>query len=539
MSKFFKRNELIFNAIGASAFMLASFLVACEGSSSINNETPETSESAPESSGTESKSTTPSSETVDDERDSAYCDTLTVATPPYKCNESLQIDEHYYHFSGYAYPGLGGCTFKCQHNEWSFVPAKDVPEDAKMFSDNDVVYRTEEIGMLNFKKCNAENEGIVDSLTTGSPNPKGGNARVYYRCEQENWVESPAWVACDTTGVNEGDLCRLQTSFRGIQFGSDTWECYRYAGDGSWKNVDCPAGPEKECNDENKEVKEKLVFTNDTLFYKCNGGKWVELSIENYYCATENDVFGDTCSFERFGKIKFFRYDSVDTDVGRWTAAVFDPELGFCTENDDNYWRRRYAKKGEEYYYCNVNSWLPTKFVPRQYTDSRKEGLTDEEYDMLDLPKDAKVGDRASGLLEYCEHNKTLGFDYPNVYDYCFSPNHYRYRGDGKWSRETIEDIHADDIDLDSLPCGGSTWCCTETEGMKRRANGYSFDEPEKIYQCISGETVLVERLWNRYEKKTTADQLYKCAFLWMTSPGIASRSPGLFLNLCPKNIEL
>ena len=33
MSKFFKRNKLIFNAIGASAFMLASFLVACDHSS--------------------------------------------------------------------------------------------------------------------------------------------------------------------------------------------------------------------------------------------------------------------------------------------------------------------------------------------------------------------------------------------------------------------------------------------------------------------------------------------------------------------------
>ena len=33
MSKFFIRNKLIFNAIGASAFMLASFLVACDHSS--------------------------------------------------------------------------------------------------------------------------------------------------------------------------------------------------------------------------------------------------------------------------------------------------------------------------------------------------------------------------------------------------------------------------------------------------------------------------------------------------------------------------
>lgn len=495
MSILLTKNKCLFKAAYALAFGLTLALTACDDSSSAP-----VLEFAPEA---------PAlgfSETHSVKLDSAYCDSVTRTGLPYVCGDSLEIDGVYYRETGILRQEAAGCTYKCQDNKWTFIPAKDIPDTAIIVSDEDRIAEPEYAQVLHFKKCNAENEGIVDSLTTGSPNPKGGNARVYYRCEQENWVESPAWVACDTTGVNEGDLCRLQTSFRGIQFGSDTWECYRYAGDGSWKNVDCPAGPEKECNDENKEVKEKLVFTNDTLFYKCNGGKWVELSIENYYCATENDVFGDTCSFERFGKINFFRYDSVDTDVGRWTAAVFDPELGFCTENDGNYWRRRYAKKGEEYYYCDVNSWLPTKFVPRQYTDSRKEGLTDEEYDMLDLPKDAKVGDRASGLLEYCEHNKTLGFDYPNVYDYCFSSNHYRYRGDGKWSRETIEDIHADDIDLDSLPCGGSTWCCTETEGMKRRANGYSFDEPEKIYQCISGETVLVERLWNRYEKKTTAD---------------------------------
>jgi hypothetical protein len=36
--------------------------------------------------------------------------------------------------------------------------------------------------------------------------------------------------------------------------------------------------------------------------------------------------------------------------------------------------------------------------------------LTDEEYDILDLPKDASVGDRASGLLEIC-------YNHPDIAD--------------------------------------------------------------------------------------------------------------------------
>ena len=352
-----------------------------------------------------------------------------------------------------------------------------------------------------FLECNADSEGLVHVRVTG--NPKYGQGYDFYRCEQGKWVERPAWVECDTAGVTEGELCRVQTRSPGMMGNTGTYNCYKYAGNGTWNDVDCPTMPEKECNEENIGDKEKIAFTNDTLFYMCSeGSKWAELSEGEYNCSTGNESVGDTCSFERDGEKKYFRYDSIPEADSRWVEAAFDPELGFCTENDANYWARVYAKKGDEYYYCSGTAWVATNLVPRQETDPRKDGLTDEEYDVLDLPKDAKVGDRASGLLEYCEHNKTLGFDYPNVYDYCFSPNHYRYRGDGKWSRETIEDIHADDIDLDSLPCGGSTWCCMETEGMKQRANGYYFDEPEVIYQCISGETVLVERLWNRYEKK-------------------------------------
>ena len=348
-----------------------------------------------------------------------------------------------------------------------------------------------------------DKEGAIETREDG--NAKYGYSYKYYRCETGAWTERPASVLCDTAGVSKGGICRVQTNFAGFQFGKSSWTCYKYAGEGAWEETNCPAGPDKECNEENKGARELLTLTNDALFYKCMGEEWVEMSMEDYYCATGKEVVGDTCSFELSSKKYYFRYDSVDTDVGRWTEGTFDPELGFCTVLDDMYWKRPYAKKGEEYYYCAGTAWLPTSLVPRQYTDPRKEGLTDEEYDKLDLPKDAKVGDRADGLLEYCDFNRDMGDLESHVYDFCYSVNHYRYREDGSWTKETIEDKHEDEVNLDSLPCGGSTWCCAETEGMTQRTF-YAFDQPERLYQCVSGEVVLVEYLWNRYEEKDSAE---------------------------------
>ena len=348
-----------------------------------------------------------------------------------------------------------------------------------------------------------DKEGAIETREDG--NAKYGYSYKYYRCETGAWTERPASVLCDTAGVSKGGICRVQTNFAGFQFGKSSWTCYKYAGKGAWEETNCPAGPDKECNEENKGARELLTLTNDALFYKCMGEEWVEMSMEDYYCATGKEVVGDTCSFELSGKKYYFRYDSVDTDVGKWTEGTFDPELGFCTVRDDMYWKRPYAKKGEEYYYCAATAWLPTSLVPRQYTDPRKEGLTDEEYDKLDLPKDAKVGDRADGLLEYCDFNRDMGDLESHVYDFCYSVNHYRYREDGSWTKETLEDKHEDEVNLDSLPCGGSTWCCAETEGMTQRTF-YAFDQPERLYQCVSGEVVLVEYLWNRYEKKDSAE---------------------------------
>ena len=487
----------LFSIAGLAAFGLAFSIVACDGSSSVNVEE----EPLPIGSGNALKQEKPADTALyKNEPDSAYCDSLIRKEVPYTCGDSLQIDGVYYRESGFMRPEASGCTYKCQNNEWTFVPAEDIPATAMVVSDYDRLAKLESARMLFFKKCNAENEGLIESLATNTTgNPKGGTGYDYYRCEQGNWVERPAWVKCDTAGVTEGDFCRLQTYFRGIQFGEDTWKCYKYAGNGSWNESSCPTEPEKECNAENKGAKEKIAFTNDSLFYKCSGTKWIEIDLADI---NEGESVGDTCSFERDGEKKYFRYDSIPEADSRWVEAAFDPELGFCTENDANYWARAYAKKGDEYYYCSGTAWVATNLVPRQETDPRKEGLTDEEYDMLDLPKDAKVGDRASGLIEYCDYGRLLDLPGATAYDYCFSPNHYRYRGDGSWTAETLDELHEDEIDLDSLPCGGSTWCCAETEGMKRRVF-VSFDEPEVIYQCVSEEIIVVEHLWNRHEEKS------------------------------------
>ena len=487
------------SAIAAAAFAagLSFTITACSDSSSTNSEGALEPIGADYALGQEH-----ASETVLNEKqlDSAYCDSVTRLEVPYTCGDSLGTDGIYYKESGYLRQEAAGCTYKCQNNKWSFVPAKDIPGTATIVSDYDrLVNQSESASTLLLKKCNAESEGLVQTSTTAGT-PKYGYDYIYYRCEQGNWKKRDAWVACDTAGVSEGELCQVPTHIPGFAgSGYERPECYKYAGNGTWNEVDCPTEPEKECNEENKGTKEKLTSTNSTEFFRCSGSKWIEIDYAEYYCSTGKETFGDTCSLEIYDERYYFRYDSISENYAKWVDAVFDPELGFCTATD--YWT--YAQKGGKYYYCVGSEWRPASLVPRQYTDPRKEGLTDEEYDVLDLPKDAKVGDRANGLLEYCNYDIFLESPSATVdtYDYCFSPNRYRYREDGSWTAETPDETREDEIDLDSLPCGGSTWCCAETEGMKRRIFE-GFDEPERVYQCVSGEIKLVEYLWNRYEKK-------------------------------------
>ena len=267
----------------------------------------------------------------------------------------------------------------------------------------------------------------------------------------------------------------------------------------------------KECTAENEGDKEKLVYGSDdntlAVYYKCSENKWTEIDEPTFYCAEDSASVGGTCSVEIDGKMAYYKYENRG-----WVKSGYDPELGFCPEiyiryfvscgegsefmcEVNEYNQPKLRESGWVNYYCKKGQWKQSNLVPNQYMDPRKEGLTDMEYDILDLPKEAKVGDRVGGLLETCWYDVELytigGW---GVYDYCLSRNYYRYRENGSWTLETRSEFE-DYLSSDHLGCNA------ETEGEKR----YSLprnDKPGAVYQCVSGYAEPVEYIFNHYEKK-------------------------------------
>ena len=339
------------SAIAAAAFAagLSFTITACSDSSSTNSEGALEPIGADYALGQEH-----ASETVLNEKqlDSAYCDSVTRLEVPYTCGDSLGTDGIYYKESGYLRQEAAGCTYKCQNNKWSFVPAKDIPGTATIVSDYDrLVNQSESASTLLLKKCNAESEGLVQTSTTAGT-PKYGYDYIYYRCEQGNWVERPAWVKCDTAGVTEGEFCRLQTYFRGIQFGEDTWKCYKYAGNGSWNDVDCPADQDKKCDAESEGVLDSSWSENNPkygkmMYYRCESGSWVERD-QWVTCDMEGVAKGDTCRkfehkgfFYQYAKERVFVYEGD----GAWKELPSEqPQNDFpdCSDFED----------GDETHYC-------------------------------------------------------------------------------------------------------------------------------------------------------------------------------------------
>ena len=363
------------------------------------------------------------------------------------------------------------------------------------------------VELARLSTCDAHNEGAVDSIWDG--NVKYGFKIDYYKCKNGHWYEAEPSVACDSTGVSVGSLCNVHSAQGGFfNHSGRGGRCYEYVGNGTWNKRDCLEAPAKECNAENEWDTGKITYSNGyTEYYQCmhlvytdlgeelhdEGFLWQSVNEAYYNCSTGKNVEGDTCSFESQGEKQYYLFEG-----GQWVQFNIDPKLGMCRiYNGDVPYEQHFKEFEGEYYYCDDGKWNPVKLVPRQYTDPRKDGLTDEEYDVLDLPKEAKVGDRANGLLEYCGYGKTLDYFDSNVYDYCISINHYRYREDGSWTEETYEDLWGDD----GKPCGDDTWCCAKTEGMELRVYE-SYYAPERLYQCVSGEIKFVEYLWNRFEKK-------------------------------------
>ena len=153
---------------------------------------------------------------------------------------------------------------------------------------------------------------------------------------------------------------------------------------------------------------------------------------------------------------------------GNWLRSNVDPEFGYCPSKD--YEPFLYKKRGDEYYTCVYGEWKPAHLVPRQYTDPRKEGLTDEEYDVLDLPSEASVGDRVGGLLENCFNDESSASYYGTYF--CLSQNYYLYGEDSTWTLETEE--------YEKYP--PKPECTSESEGAEWRSKSDSY-EPGSIFK--------------------------------------------------------
>ncbi|MBO7550580.1 MAG: hypothetical protein J6T62_03535 [Fibrobacter sp.] len=452
-----------------------------------------------------------------DEEDSfSAADYLLELKEKVACGDSLLTDGVY--TSRYEYGeshSWESFYYKCENNEWSIVSKESIPDSVEVLNWQHYysLEQVEQVRLAGEKEweivhtygdapCNADNEGLVDSVWSG--NPKYGYM-MYYRCEAGSWVEREQWVTCDTAGVPVGAFCRKKDNV-GF-FNQLPWTgVYVYEGEGAWMHLlDFRANGDtnvyeglskmtKDCSSKNKWDKEKIVYgeeTDDiTLYYMCADSGWTEIDEAGYHCTTESTDVGDTCSFVSGDSTQHYIFMYTDYYQLRsyygniWVKSVVDPELGYCPQVA---MEPKYAQKDGKFYYCNYGKWQMAGFVPHQETDSRKEGLTDEEYDILDLPKEASVGDREGGLLEDCYSN--------DEYDYCMPKNYYQYRDNGTWTKEKSWE-RATDPRFQSAPV-----CTAEREGVETVIPPAP-NEPGRIYRCVSGYNVIVEYFFGRYEKK-------------------------------------
>lgn len=507
------------SAVAAAAFAasLSFSLAACDDSTSASNDEVPVSSASPESSAIPESSAFPSSSSSF-EPDSASCESAIASVSPYECSDSLQTDGVYYIRNGYDNQMIGmGCTYRCKDNKWSYVSS--IPDGAIKFSTLDMLYQSEEIGMLSFKKCTTENEGLVDSVWSG--NAKYGYI-MYYRCEAGSWVERGQWVTCDTAGVPVGALCR-RTANVGFFNRAPLTHVYVYEGEGTWMHLlgfavgdtnvyEGLSKMTKECSSKNKWDKEKITYGVDpdviTLYYMCADSGWTVVDEAGYYCTTEKTAVGDTCSFESGDSTLHFLFmyviDYQDFwHENTWVESTIDPEFGYCPHTFTDPTELTYIQKDGKFYYCDFGKWVTAGFVPHQETDPRKEGLTDEEYDVLDLPKEASVGDRVGGLLENCFDNVRVNLGgpdewYSETYDYCLSKNYYRYRENGTWTLETEEE-------KDSVKYRWPPECTPESEGMEYSYLPQSRD-PGKIYKRIGVRPATIVTSLNTIEETFYCD---------------------------------
>ena len=325
----------------------------------------------------------------------------------------------------------------------------NVPEESELSSSSTPSIEPESSSAITSKARNCDEEG----LTVGS---------VCVRKEHNPICDVKVW--CGDGLVNRE---------------------YVYMGDSVFETFDNIA-EKTACSAENENSKQKLTYGDEsfqkTEYYMCVGYRsnnkatshpdedpmvywWKNINEVEYNCSVKySDGYlaaahvGEICSFESSeGMQNYLSIYSPIMERNLWKKFEPNSELGPCpTEYQLG---RLFSKSGENVYKCLLGEWVLTEeIVPQQYLDPRKNSLTDEEYDVLELPQNPSVGDRAAGLLEDCAYHKELSSFICNseladdelaytrncwthkYYDNCEPRNYYRYRENGSWTLETDED---------------------------------------------------------------------------------------------------
>ena len=315
---------------------------------------------------------------------------------------------------------------------------------------------------------------------------------------------------CDDEGLTVGSICVKEVPnpvcrYR-ITCGTGTiLKEFVYMGDGVFEDFYAIAD-KTVCTPGNEGAKQELTYGDEsykkTQYYRCTchwpshdapAYDWFEIDEVAYNC--DEKPAGEICSFESpEGTQNYLSVYNPYTDMEVWEKFEPNSELGPCpTEYALD---RLFSKSGENVYKCYSGEWtLAEGLVPQQYLDPRKDNLTDEEYDVLELPQNASVGDRAAGLLEDCVYNKEFSYfpctseqsDYPLAYtshccmykryDDCEPRNYYRYRENGLWTLETDED-RLNDSRFQQPEC-------TEENKDSVFEIPPQPGEPGKVYKCI------------------------------------------------------
>ena len=312
---------------------------------------------------------------------------------------------------------------------------------------------------------------------------------------------------CDDEGLTVGSICVKREVLPGCRKPGCALISheYVYMGDGILEDFDAIAN-KTTCTAENEGAKQKLTYGDvsyrNTRYYICrvfgNGqdystSQWEKVDEVAYNC--DEKPAGEICSFESSeGMQNYLSVYKPSERKNSWLKFETNSELGpcptLCPPNSV------FSKSGENVYECYSGEWsLAGNMVPQQYLDPRKDGLTEDEYDILDLPQDALVGDRAAGLLEDCFSKEKFTLfvcdseaandDYDmahncsnyEYYDYCEPRNYYRYRENGLWTLETVEDRYYDDHFKQPQ--------CTDEKKDSVFVIPPEPGKPGKVYKCI------------------------------------------------------